>query len=71
MLMYCVVVHCEEGRVIDRIVDRQTFRFLQEAFSLPTPFCTLAGYLSFRIELSQLNYRMGAKIVDDQSGTRG
>ena len=54
-------LHCEAGRVIDRITHRQTFRFLQEAFSFPAPFYTLAGYLPIRIQMSQLSYRMGVK----------
>ena len=56
-----VVLHCEAGRVIDRITDRQTFRILQEAFSFPAPFYKLADYLPIRIQMSQLNYRMGVK----------
>ena len=56
-----VALHCEVGRVIDRITDQQTFRFLQEAFFFPAPFYTLAGYLPIRIQMSQLNYRMGVK----------
>ena len=56
-----VALHCEAGRVIDRVTDRQTFRFLQEAFSFQPPFYTLAGYLPIRIHMTQLNYRMGVK----------
>ena len=56
-----VARHCEARRVIDRITHRHTFRFLQEAFSFPPPFYTLAGYLPIRIQMSQLNYRMGVK----------
>ena len=56
-----VALHCEAGRVIGRVTNRQTFRFLQEASSFPAPFYTLAGYLPIRIQTSQLNHRMGVK----------
>ena len=56
-----VALHCEAGRVIGRVTLRQTFRFLQEAFSFPTPFYTLPEYLPIRIQMSQLNHRMGVK----------
>ena len=56
-----VALHREAGRVIERITDPQTFRFLQEAFSFPAPFYKLAGYLPIRIELSQLDCRMGVR----------
>ena len=51
----------EAGRVIGRVTHRQTLCFLLEAFSFPPPFYTLAGYLPIRIQMSQLNYRMGVK----------
>ena len=56
-----VALHCEAGRVIDRITQLLEESEMSVGFSFPPPFYTLAGYLPIRIQMSQLNYRMGVK----------